>query len=381
MSMGFAVALFGLASLATALLLLPLLLRQRRAESSDAYNLAVYRDQLAEIERDVGRGLIDEAEAAAARAEIGRRILALNPAPAAARPLPPAWLAAATVAILAVPFAALVLYWQIGSPAAPDQPLAARQAETAPHIDMAEAVRRLNAHLRDHPDDLAGWELLGRTEIGLGRYPEAVEAYRHAAELSGKKPEILGDYGEAQVLLAGGVVTDEAKAAFAAGLSDPEAAARSRYYLALYDFQHGDAKAALKGWSDLAKDAPADADWLPLVRQRIAEAQAKAGGGPPPPAPSAMPDRDTVAAVAKATANASPQEREAMIRGMVANLAAKLERNPDDPDGWVRLGRSYMVLGEPDKARDAYGRALRFRPDDAMLKAAYAEAEAAAGKK
>ena len=91
-----------------------------------------------------------------------------------------------------------------------------------------------------------------------------------------------------------------------------------------------------------------------------------------------MPSTAEVAATAQATASASPQQREAMIRGMVANLAAKLEQNPDDVDGWARLGRSYMVLNEPGKAVDAYRHAVELRPDDPAFKAAYAEAQAAA---
>src|SRR4029077_15444763 len=101
-----------------------------------------------------------------------------------------------------------------------------------------------------------------RSELGLGRYQEAAEAYRHAADLSGQRADISGDWGEAQVLAAGGTVTPAAKEAFAAGLSDPEAAPRSRYYLALAQMQAGEVKNALQAWVDLAAEAPAGADWL-----------------------------------------------------------------------------------------------------------------------
>jgi cytochrome c-type biogenesis protein CcmH len=449
MSMGFAIALIGLTSLAMALLLLPLLLRQRLAESSEAYNLAVYRDQLAEVERDLARGLLTDEQAEAARAEIGRRILAIAPAAATAtsRRLSPALLAVSTVIILLVPFSAWTFYWQIGSPSVPDQPFASRGGDGTtsvaggdpnPHPDMAGAVAKLGEHLKEHPDDLAGWQLLGRANVGLGRYEEAVEAYRHAADLSHQNPPIVGDYGEALVLAAGGVVTPPAEKAFEVGLKEPETAPRSRYYIALAAFQRGDTQKALQGWVDLEADSPADADWLPLLRRRIAEAAAKAGvdaatlktssgkprppvtaaaapARPPSPAPTAGPapgsgptaaapppnhppvpagapaqppvaaaapqpqagggpSGDTVAAVARATAGASADERQAMIRGMVANLATKMEKNPGDADGWIRLGRSYMVLNEPAQARDAYAKAVKLRPTDTALKEAYADA-------
>jgi cytochrome c-type biogenesis protein CcmH len=392
LSIGLAVALVGLTSLALAMLLVPLLLHRRGATGRDAYNLAVYRDQLAEIERDLGRGLLGADEAAAARTEIARRILALRPAEAeiGTGPIP---LAAATVVILLLPVAAWMMYWQLGYPALPDQPFADRSgagtpiARTAPppgtptHADISDAVARLGAHLKEHPEDLTGWLLLGRSELSLGGFPEAVEAYRHAAELSGHRADIMGEWGEAQVLAAGGIVTPSAAAAFEAGLRDPENAPRSRYYLALARLQEGDAKGALQAWVDLAADAPADAEWVALVRQRIAEAASALGIDPATLKPaSGAPTGAAVAAAAKSAADASPEQRQAMINAMVERLAARLEEQPDDVDGWVRLGRSYMVLNQPEKARDAYARAVKLRPEDAGLKAALADATAAAGK-
>ena len=275
MTIGLAVALFGLTSLALGALLVPLLLRQRSAAGRDAYNLAVYRDQLADIERDLARGVLADEEAEAARAEIARRILALKPGENVAGRGSIA-LIAATVAILLLPVAAWTIYWQLGSPAAPDQPFAERaaaatSADSAPHGNIGEALARLAAHLAEHSEDLNGWLLLARSEVSLGHFQKAAEAYQHAAELSGQ-PAIAGDWGEAQVMAAGGTVTAAARQALETGLKDPESAPRSRYYLALAQLQLGDARGALDAWTTLAKEAPAGADWLPLVRERIAQA-------------------------------------------------------------------------------------------------------------
>ncbi|HZT89474.1 MAG TPA: c-type cytochrome biogenesis protein CcmI [Stellaceae bacterium] len=426
MNMGLLVALVGMTSVAVAALLVPLLLRQRRAEAREAYNLAVYRDQLAEVERDVERGILARDQAEAARAEIARRMLALTPSGPEARPSPaPVGIAAGCVAML--PFAALLLYWSLGAPGVADQPFAERKAAAgtataaagntpgAPHINMAEAVDRLTAHLREQPNDLEGWQLLGRSQVSLGHYKEAADAYRRAAELSGQRPDIVGDYGEALVLVAGGIVTPEAQNAFETGLKDPETKPRSRYYLALAEMQRGNTTKALQDWVDLEADSPANAAWLPLLRRRINEAAASAGvdpqtlktsageprevaaatpppaaapaaspvGAPPPAAPpspseAAMPSPSTVAETARATAGASPAERQAMIESMVARLAGRLQEHPEDGDGWVRLGRSYMVLNHPDKAREAYAHAVKLKPDDVQLKIAYAEAIIAA---
>jgi cytochrome c-type biogenesis protein CcmH len=325
-----------------------------------------------------------------------------------------------------LPFAAWSLYWELGSPSVPDEPLAARDKSDAgdettaasspnPHLDMAEAIRKLKAHLQDRPDDVNSWMLLARSEIGQGHYGDAADAYRHAADLSGQKPEIVGDWAEAQVLAAGGKVTPEAQQHFTAALADPENAPRSRYYLALAKAQAGDSKAALQDWVDLEADSPDDANWLPMLRRRIDETAHAAGLDPatlttskgaarkPPPVASAnppaaapnppasaapnapapatadqgeanMPSSSEVTAAAEATANATPQQRQAMIDAMVARLAARLEQQPDDADGWTRLGRAYMVQNQPAKAKDAYARAAKLKPDDTAIKEQYAEA-------
>jgi len=384
MSLGLAVALIGLTCLALAILLVPLLLRRHTAASRESYNLAVYRDQLAEIDRDAARGLLSAEQAEAARAEIGRRILALPPTSAAPSSMSSRSVAVGALAVIAVPFAAWLLYARLGAPALPDQPFAARTTAAKAtagieHIDLGEAVGKIAAHLKEHPEDLRGGLLLGRTELSLGHYAEAVDAYRHAADLSGHRADIMGDWGEAQVIAADGTVTPAAREAFEAALGDKESAPRSRYYLALAKSQQGDVKGALQGWVDLAADAPADAEWLPLVQQRISEAAAKLGVDPATlKTSSGMPSPAAVAATAQATAGASQEERRAMILAMVGNLAARLEQQPDDVDGWARLGRSYMVLNEPQKARDAYAHAVKLKPDDAALQQAYAEASRAA---
>jgi len=404
--MGLAVALFGLTALALAMLLAPLCVGRRSPESREAYNLAVYRDQLAEIERDLARGVLAAEHAEAARAEIARRILALKPAEGEAGPTgharglkahapagPLAPRAAAIVAILLLPLAAGIVYWQLGSPSLPDQPFAERAAADTPPaaanpaaIDMDKALARLRAHLKEHPEDLTGWLLLARAELNLDRYQEAAEAYRHAADLSGQRADISGDWGEAQVLAAGGTVTPAAKEAFAAALRDPETAPRSRYYLALAQMQEGKVKSALQAWVDLAAEAPADADWLPLVRQRIAEAAGVLGVDPATlkgatAGPADAPGDGAVAAAAKAALGAFPEERRAMILAMVGKLASRLESQPDDVEGWARLGRSYMVLNQPEKAKEAYARAVKLKPEDPQLTHALAEASAAASGK
>jgi cytochrome c-type biogenesis protein CcmH len=384
MSLGLAIGLVALSSLAIAILLLPLLLRRGTQAGRNAYNLAVYGDQLAEVERDVGRGLLTADQAEAARAEIGRRILTLETDQSEIAVRPKA-IAAAVVAILVLPLAGLLLYAGLGAPSLPGQPFAVRAGnETtaaggdAQRLDMQQAMMQLRTHLRQHPEDLTAWLLLGRSDVGLGDFQEGADAYRHAADLSGHRADVMSAWGEAQVLAADGTVIPAAVTAFQASLADPESAPRSRYYLALARFQHGDLKGALTDWRQLAADSPADAAWLSMVKQRIAETAAKLDGTPAPAA--AMPSPAAVAATQKAVADSPPEERQAMIDAMVARLADRLKSQPGDVEGWAQLGRSYMVLNRPAEARDAFARAVKLRPGDPTLAAALAAATEAVGR-
>jgi cytochrome c-type biogenesis protein CcmH len=282
---------------------------------------------------------------------------------------------------------------------------------------MAEAIARLTAHLKEQPDDLNGWILFARSQMSLGHFSEAADAYRRATELGKDRTDIIGDWGEAMVLAAGGKVTPEARMAFEKALPDPDDAPRSRYYLAVAEAQQGNPKAALQQWIDLEADSPADAEYLPMLRKRISEAaaglnldpatlktsagaarhtaptqlaqapgasqsappQSAASAAPPLPTNAPAPDPQKVREAAQALAGASADDRQAMINAMVERLAARLTQQPDDVDGWTRLGRSYMVLNQPEKARDAYAHAVKLQPDDPGLKQAFAEATAAAG--
>src|SRR3954451_7820906 len=145
---------------------------------------------------------------------------------------------------------------------------------------------------------MTGWGLLARSDMSLNRFQEAGDAYKRAVDLSDKRADILGDWGEALVLASSGTVTPPAKGAFEAGLKDPELAPRSRYYLALAQMQQGDTKGVLQAWVDLEADSPADADWLPMVRKRIEQTSTSLGLDPAGLKPSAGAERPNPVAAA-----------------------------------------------------------------------------------
>jgi cytochrome c-type biogenesis protein CcmH len=361
------------------------------------WDMHVYRDQLDEVERDLARGVIGPAQAEAARAEVGRRMLAAADArPAAPSPRAVSQRTARLVAgalAAAIPLGALALYVPAGRPDLPARPFASRGAETgAPPAEVLQALDGLNRHLEENPGDLQGWMLTAQVYDRLGRFAESAEAYRKALAISQGDPSVASSFGEALVRSEGGLVGSEARRAFEGALERNPGDARARYYLALARAQAGDDEGALERWAELVRLSPADAPWMPTVRQHIAETAGRLGRDvaavmPEPLPPASGAGTGTQAAPPQAGAapgptreqmeaagNLPPEERREMIRGMVERLAARLEETPEDAEGWLRLSRAYGVLGEPDKAEGALSAAVKAAPDRPDVLSAYAEA-------
>jgi cytochrome c-type biogenesis protein CcmH len=209
---------------------------------------------------------------------------------------------------------------------------------------------------------------LGRAEATQRDWQKAVDAYRHAASLAPERAEISAAYGEVQVLAANGIVTPGAEAEFRKVLAEDPASGIARYYLALAAAQAGRTQQAIDAWQKLAAESPENAPMRAELKNRIDEAAQSAGIAAPPlaaPAPTAAaaaappgPNQEQMAAAA----NMTPEQRQAMIHSMVDQLAAKLQSAPDDLAGWMRLAKAYSVLGERDKAADAYERAAKLDP-------------------
>ena len=347
-----------------ALLALPLLRRSSASLVAGAADLAVYRDQLTELDRDRTRGLVEPDQAAALEAEIGRRMLAaarlVDPAIGQATG-PSGWLAVLLIAAVAGGGSVLV-YLSVGQPELPGRPLAGRDiAAEADPAKILATVERLKATLKPTKDDLNKWIAVGDAYRRLGHDKEAVEAFRTAVTISPDEPMLSAALAEALVAADSGTVGEEAKKRFAAVPAGLPVLPEARYYLALASQQGGDMKAALAGWQSLLADSPADAAWIDSTRVRIAETARALGLDPAtvtpqPRSPTAPPSDGSVPSAAD-IAQMTPEEKAQMIQGMVATLAARLEANPDDAAGWRRLARAYEVLGQSDKAKDALGRA------------------------
>ncbi|MGO6817864.1 c-type cytochrome biogenesis protein CcmI [Rhizobium brockwellii] len=344
------------------ILLYPLLRGAKAAENIRAGEAAVYRDQLRELDRDLDGGLITPEEADYARAEIGRRLIAVS-ADEPAETLKPARHHRFTEAfvLLVLPVLGLCLYLTTGRPDLPSQPLEARLEN--PGNDVAVLITKAERHLAEKPDDGKGWDVLAPIYFRTMRVNDAQLAYRNAIRLLGPSPVRLDGLAETLMAVSDGVVTEEARQVLEQSLTLEPDNPRARFYIALSMEQAGRPDEARQAFEALAKQSPADAPWLPLVNEHIAmNGGAKAGADPAAPgADPSAPGNPTQQDVAAAeTMNAG--DRQQMIRGMVESLDAKLSEDPNNFEGWMRLVRSYAVLNDKDRAVGALKRGLAAFP-------------------
>jgi cytochrome c-type biogenesis protein CcmH len=346
-------------------LLRPLLGARGRDDAREAFDAAVYRDQLGEIDADRARGLIGESEAEAARIEIARRLLqadgkehAAAPEQTRARPARAATIVVATL----VPLLALGLYLLYGSPRLPDQPLEARLEDPANSQNLGALIARVEARLRQHPEEGEGWDVIAPVYLGAQRYQDAADAYGEAIRLLGPTAKRLSGQGQALVLANNGVVSDEAKSVLMRAIGLDPTLIEPRILLAIAKEQDGDFKGAIADWRGLLDKAPADAPWRQMVEQRIAGDEAHLAGKPvvdqpvageAPPAGGGGPSAADVAAAQ----NMDPADRQAMIEQMVQRLAARLDQDGSDLGGWLKLVKAYSVLDRKDDALKALARA------------------------
>jgi len=384
--------------IAVGLVVAPLVRRAGLAASRRDYDLRVYRAQLAELTREQERGVLGEREAQAARLEVERRMLAADAADRQPRQAPwrgRHWVSA-LVLLFGLPALAGGLYWHLGSPGQPAAPFAQRAGERAQLAAAQERERealrqvetmiaRLEARLESDPDDLAASLGLGRAYALAGQFARAAETYRDAIARHEGVAELHSALGEALVMASNGTVGDEARAAFADALDLDASDVRARFYAGLALLQRGEQQDALDTWVTLIEDAPADAPWLPDLRRRTAALAQDLGLDPdralPASRPASAADADRASAPRGLTAEQmraveamSEEERQESIRGMVDGLAARLDQQPDDVEGWRMLGRSWAVLGESAKSAEAYAQVASRLPEDVTAQVDYAEA-------
>jgi cytochrome c-type biogenesis protein CcmH len=347
----FWVVLAAMTALAALAAVWPLVRGARRGASVPA-DAAFYKAQLGEIERDVARGFLPADEAAGARVEAARRLIAASAATAdgalADAPGLRRW--AAIAIVIAAPVVALALYADLGRPDLADAPLAQRKVDTRGMSGVEAALAHVEQQLAANPDNGPGWSLVAPVYMKLGRFDDAVQAYTQSLRLNGENAAVRADYGEALVGAAGGIVTADARAAFDKALAERPGLPSARFYLGLAAEQDGDLQKAIAIYRALLADAPPRAPWTPALQERLA---ALTGAGAAPAQGDAAPANDDV-------------QQDAMIRGMVERLATRLATSGGDAGEWQRLIRAYTALHETDKAKDALASAHKALAGDAQ---------------
>ena len=301
-------------SAAAVLLSAPFIRRLDQPQAESAGDIEVYRDQLKEVKNEQRQGLIDDAQAEAARLEIERRALA---AVKSEQPVMPTLSGSerkfAVICVTGIVVLGSVgLYAATGNPDLPSmrgsgaaqqaaasitrdpsppkniaaametlaavgqgqpqpgqaQPQSQPQAQSGvPPVD--EMIERLAARLQQNPRDGQGWRTLGWSYFNIGRFSEASEAYAKAIELSPNVAEIRSARIEALVRSADGVVTADAKNAIEDTLKIDPGDTRARFFKGLAKEQGGDKTSALTDWKEVLKDANPDESWVPDLKNRI----------------------------------------------------------------------------------------------------------------
>jgi cytochrome c-type biogenesis protein CcmH len=375
---GFALLLIVMTVAALAAIAWPFL-SNRRSEPLDS-DLEVYRAQLEELQRDREAGLISAEDAEAARIEVSRRLLGVarrgktaSPQPGASGALV-ARRAALAFAVLLVPLISAAMYLRLGSPDLRSGPEATRTANSSPESQTIEQmIARVEAHLQKNPNDGRGWEVLAPVYAKVGRYDDSVRAWGAAIDRLGETAERLQGLGEAMVAAAGGIVTADAKSVFDRALQLDDGAVAARYYRGLAAKQDGLNDEAARIWRDLIASAPPDAGWVKSVRAALARLESTS---PETSSDAAEKSSGAVADLpagqqspANPRSKSAADETDAMIRKMVERLSDRLSKQGGDAESWLRLVRSYAVLGERDKALAAAADARRnISSDEAQLR-------------
>lgn len=391
----------------TGLLVLALLRVRPEEEPPAAYDLRVYRDQLKDVDRDMARGVIGKEDAERLRAEVSRRILAADAqlkegGDTGGQPRQVGLVMAAFMALILIG-GGLGVYWKIGAPGYADFPLEVRidaakekhanrasQSEyeatlpvrtpLAAEGDYAELIQKLRTTVAERPDDLQGHQLLARNEANLGNDKAAYEAQGHVLRLKAAEAT-PGDYvfhAELMISSAQGYVSPEAEASLRQAIEIQPNHPVARYYWGLMLIQNDRQDLAFRLWEQLLYEGPHDAPWLGPIRANIERLAWEAGVKFQMPAVEAPALSGPTAEDMEAAGDMSAEDRDEMIRGMVANLSDRLATEGGTPNEWARLIGAYGVLGEGEQAAAIWAEAQQvFGADPEALAVVRAAAEQA----
>ena len=305
--MMFAVAAAVLVALAMLFVAPPLLRRRTAPKSSAGPDLAIFRDQLADLERDLQSGTLAADRYAQARSELERRLAEELEATTEETVAGSEGRVISGIVIVAVPLLAVALYLLIGTPQALDPQTMA--AEDAAHSVTAEQIEqmvgKLAQRLEKEPDDAAGWSMLGRSYAALERFKEAADAFGRAVKLVPGDAQLLADYADALGMAQGRSLKGEPSRIIARALAVDPDHFKSLALAGTAAFEIHDYAAAIRHWERLTQKIPPDSEFAQAIASSLAEARQLAGNSAP--AAKVKPSVAAVEPVIRGTVRLSPQ--------------------------------------------------------------------------
>ena len=339
--------------------------RSKNVEQADAPDIAVYKSQLIELSNDIERGLISEDEGKRTRVEIERRLIkASDIGTAVVEVEKPSNILAATF-VLIILFSAS-LYAFFGTPKMPDFPkhlddIASHEGPEGDRVrETNKMISTVMARLAEVPDEAQGWAYLANLHMSLGNFQTAAEALSTAQNLEPDTFDYNLMYAESLIMASNERVTPSALVILnKAAKMNPEHPG-PKYYLGLADYQAGDVEIAHSAWKNVRSELEDNDPLVPLIDFWINKAEVDLGlieALPQTRAPSITAEQ------AETIQNMSEGDQQELIRQMVAQLADKQVENPTNIEGWIRLSRAYMVLGQKEQAIEAMKSAIENAPD------------------
>lgn len=335
----------------------------RTPVDSVSSDIEIYKNQLGEIDADLKRGLIDEESAQEARLELSRNILAAEKEVSKSAFVGNRSFAMRVIislGILLVPIVTIGVYALTGNPGVESHPFSELMDANPATLSPSETLVRTEALFARNPDNGKLADELSSAYLVAGRFQDAVNTYVEALRLNGDSAPRLVGYGMALAGYNGGTINDDALKSFekAAKLAPDDF--YPRLFIAEASRQAGKPKEAADGLQEFLDRSPKNSPWRPRVEELIGQLREQAATPQQLPSSDAKDGDVTKNANAAKEANAGKDGSAAMegvspemISQMVNSLAERLQKQPDDLDGWKMLVHSWLVLKDKEKAKAA----------------------------
>ena len=253
-------------------------------------NIAIYRDQLSELEADLRNGIVSEEQYAQDRDEIERRLLedtaGASPATANGAKVPPASRSTAYAIAFGLPLAAVLFYFQVGNPGSLTQtarPVAAPPSATGERSqEQIEAnVAALAQKLQTNPNDAQGWTMLARSYNSMERFGEAAGAYAKATELQPKDADLWAEYAFVTAMANNQSLEGRPMELVNQALKVDPDNAKALQLAGSAAFQTKNYSKAINYWQRVLKQVPPDSPTAQAIQERIDEAKSLASNKEP----------------------------------------------------------------------------------------------------